>query len=281
MIVGLPGETLDSWKEGHFKLLSAGQHNFIDVYPGLTLVNAELATDESREKYGIKTMRVKNPFRPDFNDVFDGIYEEGEYIVETNTLPHEDFLSCFLFSWMITNFHGYGWTEIISRWLFAKGEATYDRFYSDLYEFIQKDDFFSEFHSDYLSKLREKYSEDGFGGITYLTYAYSALIFDNFETTNKKIREFLDEYGYDVPLDVIEYNEEYVMNYNDQTDKMITFKLPVWHVINNEEFEEQDFYSYYFKNREPEEEEQELFNKRLYYMRRQGFGRFKVQPNND
>lgn len=47
LILGLPGETYNSWVTGIDKLLTVGQHNNIEVWLCQMLVNAELSNNES------------------------------------------------------------------------------------------------------------------------------------------------------------------------------------------------------------------------------------------
>ena len=54
LIIGNPGETLDSWKDGITKILEAGQHNSITIWNCQVLKNSEMNQPEYIEKYGIE-----------------------------------------------------------------------------------------------------------------------------------------------------------------------------------------------------------------------------------
>lgn len=59
LILGLPEETLDTWKDGFSKILECGQHESIDVWFCQMFGDTELNSSTSREVYGIKQSRQK------------------------------------------------------------------------------------------------------------------------------------------------------------------------------------------------------------------------------
>ena len=57
IIIGLPGETYESFCNGIGRLFEAGQHTSVIVNNCDLLVNTDLASSESVEKYGIKKVK--------------------------------------------------------------------------------------------------------------------------------------------------------------------------------------------------------------------------------
>ena len=133
MIIGLPGETLESWKNGMGQILEAGQHNCVEVWYAQTLKNSDMSTLESREKYGIKTVLVKDYIFL-YNDP-DEIPEYVEVVCGTNDMPTEAMIEAYMYSWMIVRFHVYGYTYALSRYARRKG-ISYREFYDKMFELI-------------------------------------------------------------------------------------------------------------------------------------------------
>jgi len=99
LILGLPGETYESWKRGIEDLLQAGLKNQLFVYLCQVFPNTELADKEYRAKFGIITQRAE---LNEIHGSFRGPDETTEYedvIVTTNSMSLKDWkrmvvLSC-------------------------------------------------------------------------------------------------------------------------------------------------------------------------------------------
>ena len=136
LILGLPNETKASWKEGVNALLEAGQHNNIEVWFCQLLENAELNSPTSKKTYDIKSAKIVNYISGESStDLLEGI----SVIKSTSTLSFEDLVDSYMYSWMITNFHSFGWTQIISRWLRSNDNISFDEFYNNFHEFVKQD----------------------------------------------------------------------------------------------------------------------------------------------
>ena len=137
LILGLPEETLESWKRGIFSLLDYGQHDMLAIYMAQLLENAELTAQ--REEYKLKAVQVDNwgayYFDPDNN--LDPVRETHWVVNETSTMPFEDTVECYMFSWMITTFHSVGYTQLVSRYLNNKELMSYSEFYTILDNYIK------------------------------------------------------------------------------------------------------------------------------------------------
>ena len=60
LILGLPEETLDSWKDGFAQILECGQHDSIDVWFCQMFGDTDLNSSLSREVHGIKTIKAED-----------------------------------------------------------------------------------------------------------------------------------------------------------------------------------------------------------------------------
>lgn len=95
LILGLPGETYDSYVTGIETAIAGGQHMQIRFYDALILPNAEMANPVYRQQHGLQTIcRVQRNNQPDCGD---GIQEIQEFVIASNTMPFQDMIraKCF------------------------------------------------------------------------------------------------------------------------------------------------------------------------------------------
>jgi len=260
LILGLPGETYESWVSGIDKLLTTGQHNNIEVWLCQMLVNAELSSTESKKEHGIETANIKNYISGDTEDL-EGI----EIIKSTNTLTYKELLDCYMYSWMITNYHSFGWTQIISRWLHNTQGISYREFYDKLFEAVKDTSFYYEvkinIHKAFESGLiQEK-------GMHYYIAEFQKKLHQSRNKTLRFVKEFALK-NYSVPEDVFTFTEYFVTDYGNQKDRTKTFNTPVWSIINNIDHT----YKYRFKITQRVNTENEYYDS-FYFRRRKGWGK--------
>lgn len=131
LILGLPGETYDSFAEGICTLLDCGQHTCIGIYPCELLPNSQLASPDYMRDFGIKTVRT--PFsqyhcKPNSDDVG----ELSNIIVSTSAMSLEDWRRSFIFSICVQAFHNLGLTRALAIYLNHENGISYKGFYEKL-----------------------------------------------------------------------------------------------------------------------------------------------------
>jgi putative methyltransferase len=151
VILGLPGETKDSWKEGFWKLFRAGNHTGVTVLHAQMLENAEMNLLQ-RKLYGITSIPVYDYMSGSYN--YDELQESVEAVTSTKSMPFEHMLDSQVFSWFINTFHINGLTTYISRFLNKQHGIDYSEFYDKLWEFLQDDEWFIKERDE----LRQYYS---------------------------------------------------------------------------------------------------------------------------
>jgi radical SAM superfamily enzyme YgiQ (UPF0313 family) len=106
IIVGLPGESYDTFANGIETLLKQGQHSCIKFHNLSILPNAEMAAPAYLEKYGLLTVEVPlaNVHRKPENTL-DGIEESQELVIGSATMPPEDWRKTRVFAWVTSLFH--------------------------------------------------------------------------------------------------------------------------------------------------------------------------------
>ena len=132
LILGLPGETKDSFKTGITKLLELGQHTQIYVWLATVLPNSEMGSPAYMKEHGIKTKSVKVY---EDNDSF----ELTEFVVSTNTMDFGDLIESYMYAWVIQNFHHAGFSEIVAKYCKNIKGISYKEFYDNLYTYLQSD----------------------------------------------------------------------------------------------------------------------------------------------
>lgn len=100
LILGLPGETYDSWKAGIETLLESGLKNQLFIYHCQVYPNTELAEPEYQREFGIVTRRLALTETHAAERAADSITEYEEIIVGTRSMPADDWKRATALSWM-------------------------------------------------------------------------------------------------------------------------------------------------------------------------------------
>jgi radical SAM superfamily enzyme YgiQ (UPF0313 family) len=149
LILGLPGESLTSWKQNFYKLFKAGNHTGITVYQAQLLENAEMNLLQ-RKLYRLEGRIVYDYLVGTYNE--HELKEGIEVIVSTKDMPRDDMVEAQVFSWFMNTFHINGITNFISRYLYKQG-VEYEEFYGKLLEHIRIDPWFNS----EIDRIKEHY----------------------------------------------------------------------------------------------------------------------------
>ncbi len=133
LILGLPGETYESFTAGMGKLLESGQHSGIEVYDCNLLANSTLADMDYIREHGIKAVHV--PFFTQHSEATtDDIVEYSDIVISTNSLQSEDWVRCKIFANAIQSLHCLGLLRCFAIYLHNENELAYNDFYEKLIE---------------------------------------------------------------------------------------------------------------------------------------------------
>lgn len=138
LILGLPGETYESFCEGICTLLECGQHKSINVYACELLPNSQMGSAGFREQHRIESVRV--PFYQihcKIPGIAEDIQEYSEFVVSTATMPREDWVNSAVFSFFILALHNLGLTRALALYLRHEVGISYLRFYTDLLRYFE------------------------------------------------------------------------------------------------------------------------------------------------
>ncbi|MEK9570186.1 MAG: radical SAM protein [Paracoccaceae bacterium] len=151
LILTLPGETYESWIDGLCTLLDH-DNIVMEVNPAQLLKNSSLSTPQSMEKFGIRS--VDGDFG-EWSSHF--VKEYAKYIVATDSMPYEDLIKSWQWTWCARLGHVLGITNIIMEQMKKYCDVSARDFYSLWFEFITKSDGilnekFREWTDKYLKK---------------------------------------------------------------------------------------------------------------------------------
>lgn len=136
IILGLPEETCQSFKQGLDRILLTGNHDDIRIYELTILPNAPIADPEMQKKYALvtidKELFEKASGKPKLND-------EVEYIptvIQTNTLSTKDWIDCSIYSRMIQFLHSGYLTRYLAIYLHTNYQIPYYVFYAGMEKYF-------------------------------------------------------------------------------------------------------------------------------------------------
>lgn len=205
LILGLPGETYESFCSGICDLLESGQSNSMTVYECQVYDNSIMGNKDYREKHGIKVSRIPS-FGIHYNPDYNGVQEYMDVITETATMTKEKWVKAYMFSVVLQTFHHLGLTRFFAIYLNKERGISFYTFYSRLFNFIYKesDSYINELFSDLYSRKIDTdtadwtYQKDIFGttGWYFEEGAFLEMVYHN-DAYWAGIKPFLESFGID------------------------------------------------------------------------------------
>jgi radical SAM superfamily enzyme YgiQ (UPF0313 family) len=156
LILGLPGETAESFMNSVFEIIEYGNHHGIDIFQCQLLENAEL-TRIQKEIYNIETKHWSDyvsPLQQTFNNENCELTETVAVTIETDTLPKNKMLEVLSWTSFMTMFHFYGFSTQLSRFLRKYTGESYNNFYRKLYQEYCSDRYFGTTHNAVTNNYR-------------------------------------------------------------------------------------------------------------------------------
>lgn len=202
LILGLPGETFESFSKGICRLLESGQNNSMTVYECQVYPNSTMGDPEYRKKHGIKTSKIPI-FGIHYEPVFNGVQEYFDIITETATMPKKDWVKSYIFSVILQTFHHLGLVRYFSIYLNNEKNISYYNFYTALYDYIFEENrgFLNSFFKELFNRKSDTdkadwtYTRDVFGttGWYFEEGAFLEMVY-NSDTFWLEIRPFLEKF---------------------------------------------------------------------------------------
>tara|TARA_R110001583_G_scaffold29368_2_gene102906 strand:+ start:4300 stop:6252 length:1953 start_codon:yes stop_codon:yes gene_type:complete len=135
VILGLPGESYDTFINGFDTLLHSGQHSQIHVYNCTLLNNTEMADPEYIKEHEIET--IETPIFRAHTDkkAHYEVQELEKIIVKTKTMTREEWKKGFQYSKVIQTFHTMGLLQYMAISLVNNYGCNYSDFYNTLIDY--------------------------------------------------------------------------------------------------------------------------------------------------
>ena len=142
LVLGLPEETKETYINGLMQLLEFGQHDSVKTYPCTVIPNSEMDTLEYQERYGIKLIYPRDMYRSPEERIWDdedNSHESIAMVSSTASASSQDLADCLSYSWMMSQFHYAGITQLISRYLYHIKDVSYRAYYDKFYQVLKTD----------------------------------------------------------------------------------------------------------------------------------------------
>ncbi len=150
IILGLPGETYESFCRGLFEVIEAGQHYSININRCEFLPNTKMYSDTFVKEYKIKTIKsylCQNHSLVD-NDM--RYSSRSDLVVETSTMSREEWRRALRMSTCVQSFHSLGLLRFFAVYLRKAKNISYYDFYMGLYCWIENESTFIKKTLDYV-----------------------------------------------------------------------------------------------------------------------------------
>ena len=292
LILGLPGETVESWKEAFWKIFRAGNHGGINILQCQLLENAEMNLLQ-KKLYKLESVPVYDYMSGSYGDV--DLNESIDVVVSTKTIPRETMLDTLVWSSFIQTFHINGLSTYIARYLAKHQNIDYSKFYEDLYAWVQQDPWFRlqfletrSYFSNWMTKGRIDHPRIGnievFGwNLMHRTTLYMVkekMINYVFESLDK----FLDtHYNIDsqVKNQLLQFQRNYVIDYRDLGTYPMQMTCDydfLGYIQDNAKLENTTVYQ--FDTVEDPSMSEDRFLENMYFGRKRNFGKTTITRTN-
>jgi len=288
LILGLPGETVESWKEAFWKIFRAGNHGGINILQCQLLENAEMNLLQ-KKLYKLESVPVYDYMSGSYGDV--DLNESIDVVVSTKTIPRETMLDTLVWSSFIQTFHINGLSTYIARYLAKNQNIDYSKFYEDLYVWVQEDPWFKlqfaetrSYFANWLYKGRIDHPRIGnidvFGwNLMHRTTLYMVkekMINYVFESLDKFLQ---NHYNIDsqVKHQLLQFQRNYVIDYRDLNSLPRSQKFDydfLGYIQDNAKLENTTVYQ--FATAEDPSMSEDRFLENMYFGRKRNFGKTNI-----
>ena len=291
LILGLPGETIASWKENFWRLFRSGNHTGITVYQAQLLENAEMNTLQ-RSLYKIKSQKVYDYFSGSYSS--EEVEESIDVVTSTRDLPLDVMLDAEIFSWFINTFHINGLSTFYSRFANCYLGVEYKDFYNELFDFLQSDSWFVN-EQRAIRRNFEEWFEKGkinhpmLGGIEIHGWNLLHRTILNIQIDSKHdhvynlLNKFMEKYNINpgVMQALNEFQRNFVIVYDSVSTypKTLTLDYNIYDYITGTSELKEEQTDYYMDFPEDKDISFGRFLEYYYFARRRDFGKAKSKVN--
>ncbi len=197
LILGLPGETYESFRDGLEELLRSGQHMSINIFNCELLNNSILNDPAYMEKYKIRTARIEQhqyhiiPYK-------NSIPEYSNMVISTSSMPESEWIRSSILGVYMRAFHNLGLLQCFAIYLYYEKKIGYMDLYERLIDFSKNNP--ESVCGRLWSWLYGKYSEipGNKGSLTWAEPAFGELTWPIEEAAFLKIMKELPQYNAEI-----------------------------------------------------------------------------------
>jgi len=288
LILGLPGESLQSWKDNFWKLFRMGNHTGLTVFQAQLLENAEMNLLQ-KKLFKIDSQRVTDYFSGSYSN--EHIEEGIDIITSTKDLPFETMLDAEIFSWYINTFHINGVSTLLSRLVYKYLDIDYSAFYEELFEFLQQDEWFvkeqaevRQYFSNWMTQGQIRHPNIGGIEIHGWNLIHRSIlnmhVEHQYENIFAKLEQFMQRY--DLPQELLDnamkFQKKYLIAYDDiaQYPQKLELDYNIWEYLTFDQPLQQGRVTYDLDFPEDKTMSFPRFLELFYFARRRNFGKATV-----
>ena len=290
VILGLPGETVASWKEAFWKIFRAGNHTGINILQAQLLENAEMNLLQ-KKLWRIESVPVYDYMSGSYGDV--DLSECVEVVVSTKDIPRETMLDTLVWNSFIQTFHINGITTYIARYLARAHGIDYSEFYDDLYQYIGQDAWFQRQFDETRHYFRNwtthgRIDHPRIGNIEVFGWnlVHRTTLYMQQQNQIDHVFNIIDQFvrsRYNIPIDVLDqllkFQRNYVIDYKDLARLPITQQFDydfLGYLLDGTELATPVVYG--FDTVEDKTMSQDRFLENIYFGRKRNFGKTIITP---
>lgn len=135
LILGLPGETFESFSKTLCDLMEIGQHNSVTFHHCQVYPNAPMGKKEYQEKYKLEVTEVPIDavhYTPDFS----GVFERFHIVTGSYSMSRADWEKTNVYAVCVEAFHYIGLTRCIAIYMRFERGMSYLEFYNRLFAYL-------------------------------------------------------------------------------------------------------------------------------------------------
>lgn len=233
IIIGLPGETVESWKNNFWHLFECGNHTGVSILHAHLLENAEMNTLQKR-LFKIETVPIFDHMAGTYEN--DDMDESVKMVISTSTMSRQQMFDMFIWNSFMQAFHISGLSTYVARYLQKRHGISYQDFYDTLYVWLQNDEWwkneFAETRAYYEQWIAQgRTNHPRIGGIQLPGWNFHNRSILNVHDQQKidhtmdLLKKFVETH-YDIPFldDLIQFQSLTILDYSKIKDYPITYR---------------------------------------------------------
>jgi tRNA A37 methylthiotransferase MiaB len=288
LILGLPGESLETWKKNFYRLFEMGNHTGITVFQAQLLENAEMNLLQ-KKLYKITAQPVTDYFSGSYSN--EHVEESIDIITSTKDMPWEKMLDAHIFSWFINTMHINGVSTLLSRLVNKYCGVSYDQFYSELFDYCQdhawmkkEQDEVRQYYTNWMTNGRIEHPNIGIE-IHGWNLIHRSIINMHVEKQYESVFDMLEKFmaRYELPPELLasamKFQRNYLVAYEARNDYPMKLDLDynIWEFLTFGEELKQEQHTYLLEFPEDKTMSFPRFLELFYFARRRNFGKATVE----